>query len=88
MKKYKRPILKCYPIGDGLVKAWCPFCNKWHIHGYPEKIKSGDIGHRVAHCINDESPFDITGYDLYLISKKDINEIARAIDYYESKNGD
>lgn len=42
---------------EGHLSAWCPFCRRWHHHGAGE-------GHRVAHCINPESPFHKTGYIL------------------------
>lgn len=40
---------------EGMLSAWCPFCKKFHHHGIGE-------GHRIAHCSNEESPFNQTGY--------------------------
>ena len=54
------PILIGEPITELSWRAWCPYCRRYHIHGAGE-------GHRVAHCLDDASPFDGTGY--YLVSQ-------------------
>lgn len=41
----------------GNLSTWCSYCCKFHHHGTSE-------GHRVAHCINEDSPFINTGYVL------------------------
>jgi hypothetical protein len=47
---------------------WCPFCLRYHYHGQGgEPSRKGgflNYGHRVAHCINSDSPFRETGYYL------------------------
>lgn len=56
MKK-KYPVLAAFERnGEGMLTAWCPYCEKWHYHGEGE-------GHRIAHC-DDGSPFQTTGYIL------------------------
>lgn len=83
MKKKKFPILKCFPTSHGQVKAWCPFCEKWHIHGYTGKItKAIKIGHWAAHCHNPKSPFRDGGYELKLMSRAEIKAIAESIKLY------
>ncbi len=75
------PILKCFPINDGQVKAWCPFCNKWHIHGYTDDIKHNRASQMSAHCIEQNSPFlKSGGYKLKKLTKAEIKEIKRSID--------
>jgi len=58
------PVIKALPRLDleGGLMFWCPFCQKWHLHGK-------GTGHRVAHCTNLESPFNETGYILEPIPK-------------------
>ena len=71
----KIPVIKCLPrddFPDGLM-FWCPFCEDWHRHG------KGD-GHRVAHCTVSNSPFNQTGYELRMMSKKELRDIRKAID--------
>lgn len=49
------PTLLGEKIRRNQIKVWCEHCCKYHVHGFPE-------GHRVAHCINPESPYNKTGY--------------------------
>jgi len=75
------PVLKCFPINADQVKAWCPFCKKWHIHGYTDDIKNNKSSHRVAHCTVENSPFKKTeGYTLKIMSKKERKEIAKSLE--------
>jgi len=40
------------------IKVWCPYCKKYHIHGWN---KTSDVEHRVSHCdVNSSSP--LKGY--------------------------
>jgi len=75
------------------IKAWCPFCKKWHVHGHSIVIDKGvrsgieirggrNLGHRTAHC-GDNSPFRETGYYLKLMTKKELNEVSKALSFYE-----
>lgn len=54
MSKY--PVLLAEENKDGTLKAWCPYCAKYHQHGI-------DTGLVQAHCFP-ESPFSDTGYIL------------------------
>lgn len=80
------PTIKCLPRKimnhtDGM-KFWCPFCKAWHHHGRGN-------GHRVAHCVigrnnwdKETSPFVKTGYNLKIMSKRELREIRKEIDAY------
>jgi hypothetical protein len=48
---------------DSMV-LWCVHCVRWHWHGAGPAPGSGD-GHRVAHCLNDASPYCQGGYCLH-----------------------
>lgn len=55
-----RPVLLLERIpGSPHGRAWCPWCRIHHHHGYVE-------GHAVAHCDDQNSPFDRSGYYLVL----------------------
>jgi hypothetical protein len=71
-----RPVLKCFPTGAGQVKAWCPYCNKWHFHDQTPDITSRSRSHREAHCENGNSPFRDGGYCLRLFTKEEIRELS------------
>ncbi|MCF8126860.1 MAG: hypothetical protein K9J51_11620 [Desulfotignum sp.] len=73
------PILKCFPINKEQVKAWCPFCNKWHIHGYTDDIKENKASHRTEHCLSPDSPFK-NGYRLKKLTQKEKKEFIDNID--------
>jgi hypothetical protein len=51
------------------LKVWCDYCRVWHGHGEP-------AGHRVAHCLNPDSPYRRGGYDLEVVG--DFTEEVRA----------
>lgn len=87
MRMSKHDIIIQYDI-----KAWCPFCKKWHVHGHSITVDKGiptnsglfggkNLGHRTAHC-GDGSPFKKTGYYLKLMSKKELNEMSRSLHFY------
>ena len=72
----KIPVIPCLPRdGCSGMRFWCPFCKEWHYHG------KGN-GHRGAHCTADDSPFNQTGYELRMMSKKELKDIRKAIDDY------
>lgn len=73
----KTPIIKCFPRPgfNGGLMFYCPFCQKWHLHGIGN-------GHRVAHCTNQESPLKENGYILKMLTKAELREIAEAINIY------
>ncbi len=60
------PALRAERHNAAQVRAWCPFCGRWHLHGWPEDGPDR-AGHRAAHCPPEsQSPFRDTGY--YLIA--------------------
>lgn len=57
-RNYDTPVLLAIERGiDGCIAVWCPYCVDFHRHGREE-------GHVIAHCTNEESPFNKTGYYL------------------------
>ncbi len=61
----KIPIVLCTHRTDNFpegLQFYCDFCKKNHLHGEGE-------GHRVAHCHNENSPFEKTGYILQKTKK-------------------
>ncbi len=59
----KTPVLLAYLREDaGGLKVWCPFCRRWHLHGW-------GFGHRSAHCDQIDGPFQATGYKLKAASR-------------------
>lgn len=59
------PTLLGERFNEKQLKVWCPFCKKYHIHGYDPEEK--EI-RRFAHC-KDKTPFTDTGY--IIIVKKE-----------------
>lgn len=56
------PTLLARREGD-LLYVWCSFCRREHIHGAsPRESHPRDHGHRVAHCVEKNSPYKSTGY--------------------------
>lgn len=74
--KQKFPVLKGI-IRDSQIFVWCPFCRKYHQHGW-----LGEPGHRVAHCDMD-SPFSETGYFVVPFSKKELEQMAGTLGQLE-----
>jgi hypothetical protein len=57
------PTLRALRNPDGrTLRVFCPSCNKDHTH---DAIPT----HRPAHCWNDHSPFQATGYLLEIPTK-------------------
>ncbi len=50
-----------YINGGSQIAFWCPFCRCVHYHGGGG---GNGGGHRVAHCADATSPFQVTGYDV------------------------
>lgn len=48
------------------LKAWCPYCKKYHYHG------EVDLGHRESHCMS--GPLKISGYYFKLNPDNPANE--------------
>jgi hypothetical protein len=64
---HNHPIIECelvnYSQGTPQWRFWCDYCQAWHHHGgHPDK--TGEIGHRVAHCHVKHSPYLDRGYIL------------------------
>jgi hypothetical protein len=59
------PALPAYAVRyKGKVRwlVWCKYCKLWHRHGPAE-------GHREAHCLEADSPYQRTGYNLALAGR-------------------
>lgn len=72
----KTPIIKCLPRPgfNGGLMFYCPFCQKWHLHG--------GTGHKAPHCSNQDSPLTNTGYILKMLPRAELREIVQAINLY------
>ena len=56
-RRSEAPILPTFRLpGADWCRVWCPWCAKFHGHGY----EAG--AHRAAHCHDSASPFAETGY--------------------------
>jgi len=73
-----RPILKGF-INEGNLFVWCPYCATYHVHGGVGLIsnsgKRAFIGHRVAHCTDDSSPFIETGYYVTVCTEQELKRL-------------
>jgi hypothetical protein len=71
----KIPVVKTYDDEDVHLNFFCIHCNRWHHHGrggkdYPYlEGRGGMAGHRVAHCVAKNSPFQDVGYILDIVGK-------------------
>ncbi len=56
------PTLAGVPVpgDDRLVAVWCVHCRCHHTHG--RAPGETEVGHRVAHCHTEESPYRDAGY--------------------------
>lgn len=71
------PIVKVFRSKDGgRYVFWCPYCNYIHRHG------AVSLGHRVAHCFNNSSPYLGTGYILKEYTQKELRELGLPADHY------
>jgi len=52
-------LVDAYELKDGNLRMFCQHCFAWHQHG------SG-AGHRIAHCLDPDSPYKPGGYVLRL----------------------
>jgi len=62
-KEYKIPIVYAFTDGRTTSEFFCKYCNKEHRHGFGE-------GHRSAHCSNQNSPYNKTGYIIKYDTKR------------------
>jgi len=56
------PTFKAIKENEYSMKMFCPYCKVWHKHGIEKRL-----GHRVAHCGDQNSPFKATGYFIFLV---------------------
>lgn len=71
----KTPILRGFVVGNA-IHVHCPFCDCFHVHGWePGETKPTS---RVAHCHNQNSPYDDSGYYVAPFRRKDMVEIEKA----------
>lgn len=57
------PVVFAEASDDGRTcRFFCRYCDRHHIHGYGE-------GHRVAHCLADDSPYRVTGYIVRIVEQ-------------------
>lgn len=69
--------LKWFPSPDGehehkeaTIAVWCPFCKRFHTHGWDPANDGRYAEHRTAHC-SDDSPFHVGGYYISTWRKSD-----------------
>jgi hypothetical protein len=67
--KYRRrpcpgiPVLRGFLSDNGkIINVFCPYCDKYHSHGWHPENPSWAIEHRINHCIDKNRPF--TGYHI------------------------
>jgi hypothetical protein len=65
------PVIKCIHERNSLYKFYCDLCKRNHYHG-PKP------GHRIAHCHNEDSPFDKTGYFVIPMTEAEVRAYKRA----------
>ncbi len=53
------------------IQVWCPFCRRFHTHGWNPRDDGRTAEHRVAHCHDPASPFHATGYYITVWRKSD-----------------
>ena len=53
------------------LAVWCPFCRDLHFHGWDPAYDGRHAEHRVAHCHDDASPFQRTGYFISVLRRCD-----------------
>lgn len=55
MSEEFRPKVPATRVGNQCT-FWCAWCEEWHWHG--------SMGHKVAHCWSERSPYRSAGYVL------------------------
>jgi len=53
------------------IAVWCPWCKRFHTHGWDPAEDARVASHRVAHCHDPASPFDDGGYFISVWRKSD-----------------
>jgi hypothetical protein len=73
LSRFNNPKLKSRQF-----RFYCPYCKDWHYHGWhvpPSKAEILYGSHRLCHCSNPDSPFEIRGYYIKPYTKKELREI-------------
>ena len=71
-----KPKLIAFPVDDIRCRVWCPFCARWHTHGYDDEERRCWT-HRMAHCGNLAKTVFPQGYWIKLAPVKDRRAIGR-----------
>jgi hypothetical protein len=67
----KRPILRGHLDSSGrTIRVFCPYCDTFHTHGWPEGTSPRAIEHRNAHC-HTANPYRESGYYIALFKRED-----------------
>src|SRR5262245_34245591 len=66
----KHPTKPGWEYRYATLSVWCPYCCRFHQHGWDPKDNGRVVGHRVAHCMT-ETPFDTGGYYISPFRKGD-----------------
>lgn len=53
------------------IAVWCPWCCRFHYHGWNPTNDGRHAEHRVAHCHDRKSPFNETGYYISVLRRSD-----------------
>jgi hypothetical protein len=87
------PVLDAFrytsPRQEVSLVVWCVPCGKWHWHGAGARPGDGD-GHRLAHCINEQSPYTRGGYVLHevgTITAREMREQPRTAKRLDKRRG-
>jgi len=65
-----RGVLSLTRQGNKIIRVWCPYCDKAHIHGWPDpEAPDWSISHRRPHCL-ENTPFSKTGYYVGVLPRK------------------
>ena len=62
---------------DCQLAVWCPFCARFHFHGWDPGDNGKVRTHRVAHCVDGQ--FVTTGYYVSVWRKKDPEYAAHVV---------
>jgi hypothetical protein len=56
------PVLRGFVSEDRkMINVFCPYCDRYHYHGWQPDAPTWAISHRVAHCVGD-TPYRAKGY--------------------------
>ncbi len=53
------------------IAVWCPWCCRFHFHGWDPADDGRHASHRCAHCHDPASPFDKSGYYISTVRATD-----------------